>query len=101
MTAINLLEAAKLRIRKSSVDLLDNDIQQHIDFAISDLERIGVDKSYLDNPDAILTEAILTYTKANYGQSVDERLMEAYNSILVKIKGAQKYNQPNTEFCSR
>lgn len=42
MTREELLDKAKIRVRKSSTDMLDDDISQLIDVALTDLKRIGV-----------------------------------------------------------
>ena len=89
MDARHLLEAAKLRIRKMHSDALDEDVRQYVNFALADLERIGVPSSDLESPDALLSEAVLVYVQANFGGSVDEKLMQSYNMILTKIKGSK------------
>lgn len=89
MDARHLLEAAKLRIRKMHSDALDEDVRQYVNFALADLERIGVPSSDLENPDALLSEAVLVYVQANFGDSVDEKLMQSYNMMLTKIKGSK------------
>lgn len=89
MDAGLLIEAAKLRIRKMNSDVLDEDVQRYIDVALADLERIGVPADDLQEPDALLTEAVLVYVQANFGDSVDEKLMKSYDMILTKIKGSK------------
>lgn len=89
MSARSLLDAAKLRIRKMHSDALDDDVCRYIDFALADLERIGVPPENLQNPDALLSEAVLVYVQANFGGSVDDKLMQSYNMILTKIKGSR------------
>lgn len=84
-----LLDAAKLRIRKVQSDALDDDVRQYVNFALADLERIGVSSEDLKSPDALLSEAVLIYVQANFGGSVDEKLMQSYNMILTKIKGSK------------
>jgi hypothetical protein len=93
MTATDtLVTAAKLRIRKTTNDILDDDIVQLVNFALCDLKRIGVCQGWIDNPDGLLIEAVLTYVKANFGVSADEKLMNSYNIILTKIKGGNYKN---------
>lgn len=70
-------------------DALDEDVRQYVNFALADLERIGVPSSDLENPDALLSEAVLVYVQANFGESVDEKLMQSYNMMLTKIKGSK------------
>lgn len=89
----DLLTMAKLRVRKISSDALDEDIRQHIDFVLADLERIGVHPSWLAKPDALIKEAVLVYCKANYAKTVDDKLTNSYNIILSKIKGRLKYSK--------
>ena len=83
-----LIEAAKLRIRKMSSDVLDDDVEQYVDFALADLERIGVPSEDLESPDALLTEAVLTYVQANFG-GANSALMQSYDMFLTKIKGSK------------
>lgn len=89
MDARQLLDAAKLRVRIMNSHAFDDDISQYIDFALADLQRIGVPPADLEELDALLTEAVLVYVQANFGGSVDERLMQSYNMILTKIKGSR------------
>lgn len=86
-----LLKAAKLRLRKTRSDILDEDIQQLCEAAIADLKRIGVADKYLSaTADPLIKEAILTYVNANYGSNPDrEKLMISYDMILTKIKGGR------------
>lgn len=96
MTKEELLAAAKLRVRKTSTDPLDKDVQRHIDFVITDLKRIGVHEGYLAAPeDPLIVEAVLTYVKANYSMDANyERLMGSYNMVLTKIKGGRYKTDP-------
>lgn len=93
MTLAELLEAAKLRVRKTAKDGLDNDIERLVNTALSDLERIGVHSSWLTAPnDPLIVEAVLSYVKANYSISDNyETLIGIYNMVLTKIKGSSKY----------
>ena len=95
MTREELLDKAKIRVRKSSTDMLDDDISQLIDVALTDLKRIGVHQTYIDElEDPLVIEAVLNYVKANYSINSDyERRIECYNMTLTKIKGGN-YRQP-------
>lgn len=95
MTREELFRKAKIRVRKSSTDMLDDDVSQLIDVAITDLKRIGVHQTYLDElEDPLVIEAVLNYVKANYSINGDyERLIGCYNMTLTKIKGGN-YRQP-------
>ena len=58
MTREELLRKAKIRVRKSSTDMLDDDVSQLIDVALTDLKRIGVHRTYLDElEDPLVIEA--------------------------------------------
>lgn len=91
MTKQELIDKAKLRVRKSSKDDLDKDVGQLVEVALEDLKRIGVHKSYLrekkiENP--LIIEAVLVYVAANFGNPENHNdLMDSYNMILTKIKG--------------
>ena len=93
MTKAELLNAAKLRVRKNATDGLDADVQRLVDTALTDLERIGVNSSWLvDVEDPLLIEAVLSYVKANYSIADNyETLIGVYNMVLTKIKGGLKY----------
>lgn len=86
MATNEIIAAAKLRVRKTTKNILDEDIEQLLDFVAADLKRIGVCQEWIDNPDALIKEAMLTYAQANFGNTVDERLMNSYDMILTKIK---------------
>ncbi len=90
MTKSGLIEMAKLRIRKTSVDDLDSDVGQLVDVAFADLKRIGIDQSYLKYPypDPLIVEAVLMYVKANFGSPDNQaELSEAYQTMCIKLKG--------------
>lgn len=93
MITESLLRSAKIRVRKLSDNILDEDIKQLAEVALADLERIGVKKEILtDCTDPIIREAVLTFVDANYGSNPDrEKLMSSYNMFLTKIKGSGKY----------
>ena len=90
----DLLKAAKLRVRKTRSDALDDDINQLAETAIADLTRIGVSERFFPEcSDPLLREAVLTYVSANYGSNPDsEKLMAAYDMILTKIKGGKYFD---------
>ena len=51
MTKEELIAKAKIRIRKTSDDILDEDVGQLVEVALTDLKRIGVNSAYLDEAD--------------------------------------------------
>ena len=93
MTKAELLDAAKLRVRKTATDGLDTDVARLVDTALTDLERIGVNSSWLAAPaDPLIIEAVLSYVKANYSISDNyDVLIGVYNMVLTKIKGSAQY----------
>lgn len=99
MTKQELIDKAKIRVRKSSADDLDQDVGQLVEVAMEDLKRIGVHESYLNeneikNP--LIIEAVLVYTDANFGNPENHSdLMESYNMILTKIKGGGYHRSAN------
>ena len=88
-TSQELIKAAKLRVRKTKEDALDDDIKQLVEAALCDLRRIGVSDKYLTGcTDPLLREAVLTYVNANYGSNPNyEKLISSYNMHLIKITG--------------
>ena len=73
MTYNELVDAAKLRVRKLSNDALDEDVKTHVDFVLADLKRIG---------------AVLAYVKAYYGMDAyHDKWLAAYDMHLTRIKG--------------
>lgn len=91
MTKENLIAKAKLRIRKTSSDVLDEDVGQLVEVALADLKRIGVNGSYLDEAaikDPLIIEAVLLYCNANFGNPDNrEQLLASYENMCTKIKG--------------
>lgn len=62
MTEKELIAKAKLRVRKTSNDVLDEDVGQLVAVALADLKRIGVHQDYLDPEnitDPLIIEAAL------------------------------------------
>lgn len=93
MTYEELVNAAKLRARKTKSNVLDEDIKLLIDFVLEDLQRIGVTQSRIEAmDDPILINAVLAYVRAYTPvDSNHEKWMKTYDSILTKIKGSKKY----------
>ncbi len=88
----SIIKAAKLRLRKTQTNALDDDIKNLAETAIADLRRIGVSAKHLppNTPDALIRETVVTFVNANYGKNPErEKLMEAYNMFLIKIKGGK------------
>lgn len=90
MTYEELVDVAKLRARKTSNDVLDEDVKTHVDFVLADLKRIGVnEEKYLKTPtDPLLIGAVLAYVRAYYCMDAyHDKWLESYNMTLTKIKG--------------
>lgn len=90
MTYNELVDAAKLRARKLSNDVLDEDVKTHVNFVLADLKRIGVnEEKYLKAPeDPIIVEAVLAYVKAYYCMDqYHDKWAAAYDMHLTRIKG--------------
>ena len=91
MTKEELIAKAKIRIRKTSNDILDEDVGQLVEVALTALKRIGVNSAYLDEADIkdpFIIEAVLVYCNANFGNPDNqEKLLAAYDTICTKIKG--------------
>ena len=77
MTKEQLIAKAKLRIRKTSSDMLDEDVGQLVEVALADLKRIGVHSSYLDEADN------------------QTQLLASYDAMCTKIKGGGYHREAN------
>ncbi len=99
MTKKELIEKAKLRVRKMSTDKLDDDLGQLIEVALADLSRAGVHESYLNNiRNPLLVEAVLLYASANFGSPENrDSLMASYDMMLTKIKGGGFHRRKSCE----
>lgn len=99
MTKKELIEKAKLRVRKMSTDKLDDDLGQLVEVALADLSRIGVCESHLKNiSNPLLVEAVLLYASANFGSPENrEDLMASYDMMLTKIKGGGFHRSKSCE----
>lgn len=103
MNKTELIAKAKLRCRKMSADILDEDIEQLANVVLVDLKHIGVHSSYL-NPenitDPLIIEAVLVYADANFGHTESRsELLASYKSICTKIKGGG-YRRSNSDTVS-
>lgn len=100
MTKEQLIAKAKLRIRKTSSDMLDEDVGQLVEVALADLKRIGVHSSYLDEADIkdpLIIEAVLLYCHAIFWEARDNQtqLLASYNAMCTKIKGGGYHREAN------
>ena len=97
MTKEQLIAKAKLRIRKTSSDMLDEDVGQLVE--VADLKRIGVHSSYLDEADIkapLIIEAVLLYCHANFGSPDNQtQLLASYDAMCTKIKGGGYHREAN------
>lgn len=99
MTKEELIAKAKLRIRKTSKDILDEDVGQLVEVALADLKRIGVNSSYLDVADItdpLTIEAVLLYCNAYFGNPDNQaQLLASYETMCTKIKGGGYHRAVN------
>lgn len=74
MTKEQLIAKAKLRIRKTSSDMLDE----------------------ADIKDPLIIEAVLLYCHANFGSPDNQtQLLASYNAMCTKIKGGGYHREAN------
>ena len=75
-----MLKQAKLSLRISN-DAFDDELYGLILSAKIDLQLAGISDSALDEPDAMVERAILTYCKAHFGMANpdSEKYAESYN----------------------
>lgn len=79
-----MLDSIRKVLRISS-SAFDDEIEDLIDEAVRDLETSGIVKISLD--DALISKAIKTYCKANFGidNKDSEKYQESYESIKNKL----------------
>ena len=89
-----MLEEAKKILRVSN-DIFDSEIQTLLDAAVLDLNMAGILESKTSDPDALVTRALLTYVKANFGwdNAESERLINAYVGIKRHLLLSRDYTE--------
>lgn len=87
-----LLDDVKLALRISSASL-DTEVQDLINAAKEDLEVTAIDETKLDDTNPLIKQAIIAYTKANFGYNNPEaeRFMASYESMKRTIALSVKY----------
>ena len=97
MTKKQLIAKAKLRIRKTSKDMLDEDVGQLVEVALADLKRIGVHSSYLDEADIkdplIIEAVLLSWYTLHYRMQVT---VSDYGRKVIGRKFNKRTNFKNT-----
>lgn len=85
-----MLETVKKAIRVTT-DKLDDEIVTIIEACKLDLLLSGVNR--IDETDPLIKRAIIIYTKANFGSSVDsEKFQQSYNVLKCSLALASDYN---------
>ena len=86
-----MLEKVKLALRITT-EAFDNEIKDLISAALADLKLAGIVKE--DQTDALISRAIITYCRANFGQPVDyDRLKKSYDEQKAQMKTASGYTE--------
>lgn len=86
-----ILEAVKLALRVST-DVFDNEINDLIEAAKSDLGIVGVENA---ETDPLVKRAVITYCRMYFGQPDDfDRMKEAYHEQKAQMITATGYGMP-------
>lgn len=87
-----MLEKIKTALRIST-DAFDEELELLIQSALLDLGIAGVINDVLtDEPDAIITQAVITYCKMNFGLPEDyDRLKRSYDEQKAQLVTATGY----------
>lgn len=87
-----MLEKIKMALRIST-DAFDDELELLIQSALLDLGIAGVIGDVLtDEPDAIITQAVITYCKMNFGLPEDyDRLKRSYDEQKAQLVTATGY----------
>lgn len=86
-----ILEAVKLALRVST-DVFDNEINDLIEAAKSDLGIVGVENA---ETDPLVKRAVITYCRMYFGQPDDfDRMKAAYDEQKAQMITATGYGMP-------
>ena len=86
-----ILEAVKLALR-GSTDVFDNEINDLIEAAKSDLGIVGVENA---ESDPLVKRAVITYCRMYFGQPDDfDRMKAAYDEQKAQMITATGYGMP-------
>lgn len=93
---MSLLEKAKIAIRKSATDSLDNDVLDLIETAKEDLRAAGIRDDVIDDAESypLVRRAIITYVRTYYGEPEDfTKMKAAYDEQKAQLKVARSYKK--------
>ena len=84
-----MLEKVKLALRITT-DAFDSEIEDLIEAALADLRLAGVVND--DGTDPLITRAVITYCRANFGQPDDyDRMKASYDEQKAQMQMATGY----------
>ena len=84
-----MLESVKLALRITT-DAFDDEITDLIDAAIADLGIAGI--TNLDEADALIKRAVITYCRVNFGEPDDyDRMKASYDEQKAQLQTATGY----------
>lgn len=87
---MTMLNKVKLALRVTT-DAFDTEITGLINAAIADLGIVGVD-TLITTEDALLTRAIITYCRVQFGEPEDyDRLKKSYDEQKAQLISATGY----------
>ena len=84
-----MLESVKLALRITT-DAFDNEITDLINAALADLGIAGI--TNLDEADALIKRAVITYCRVNFGEPDDyDRMKASYDEQKAQLQTATGY----------
>lgn len=86
-----LLDKARLAVRVKTKEF-DEELQDLIDFALRDLNVVGIITEISDDP--LITRAVMIYCKANFGKehpSDYDSLMASYKELKGQLQSTSGY----------
>ena len=84
-----MLESVKLALRITT-DAFDDEIQDLINAALADLGIAGI--TNLDEADALIKRAVITYCRVNFGEPDDyDRIKASYDEQKAQLQTATGY----------
>lgn len=95
--ADNLLNKCKMYIRKFKTDALDEEVQDLIDAAKTDLKSVGIVCENYTDP--LMIRAITCYVKTHYGyeNKDSDKFLASYESIKTHLSLCSEYTTEQEE----
>ena len=91
---MDILERVKTA-RRISHNKLDEEILEHIEACKLELERVHIDKYFIDNPDALVRQAIVQYCLSFIAETSDlqKAYRECFEQMIEQLRKSSRYSE--------